>query len=128
VGFVHLFFDDPIASNIYYLNSQLLHIGLFPSVVLRMFAKGKAGKMITTTLVIYNGINFFMEILAIYGYEDLVLKINSYYYSELLFVTLALLLCITGTILKNGVYNSYNSKLITFLVLLRRIVTFKQRT
>jgi hypothetical protein len=118
-GSFHLFFKGEVFNNVYYLDSQLFHIGLLPSVFLWVLVKGKAAKMLGLTLVVYNFFCFIMEVLAVFGYSELVTEVNSYYFSELIFIILALLLTIIGLHLTHGISWSRTCKPFGFLAILR---------
>lgn len=119
-GSMHLSFNGDAIKNVYFLNNQLLHIGLIPSFFLFLLTKGKVSKMLGLTLVIYNLGSTLMEIAAMCGHKDIVLKANSYYYSEIIFIILAFILSSIGIFMQNGVHYYRSAKFNNIRILFRR--------
>lgn len=78
--------------------------------------------MLSLTLVVFNLASTGMEVAAMCGHKHIVTKLNSYYYSEVIFVILSFILSLAGTLINNGVRRLNNNKLSNFFVLLRRKV------
>lgn len=114
----HLFFESEVVqNNIFFLNLRALHIGLLPSIAIWYFVKGRIANMLAFCLFFYQVASLIMEIVAILGHEELITQLNSYYYSELIFVLLSMYLAYLGKTLWDGVHICNNNKHRRFYIL-----------
>lgn len=116
---MHLPFSGELRRNIFWIDFRLLHLGLFPSIFIYNLLKTRCGKYLGLTLIIYCFIALIIEISGIIGYKDIVIELNSYWYSEFIFILISLTLSLSYELLKNGIYSRLRNKFYDILLLLQ---------
>lgn len=107
-GSVHLLFTGDVRANVYFLNSQIVLV--FLSFCIWVLLRGRTARMLSLSLVVYNVIGLIMEAAAMVGFKSIVLTLNSFFYSQMLFIILAGVLCLTGSIAINGIRRRRSAK------------------
>lgn len=112
------FKDYEIQKTIFWINFRIFHIGVIPAYVLYKILKTKTGKFLGCVLLISTYISLSIELFGVFVNKDFITKINSYWYSEFLFIFVSIILATVYELNKNGVLHRIYRKFYSFLSLL----------